>query len=307
MKKLVGLRRRLTYANVVATLALFFALCGGVAAAVPDANGLIHGCRSKSTGDLRVIDPQASQSWLRSCSTAAETPVDWTASPDTAQQVLDKVKTVDGAGSGLDADTLDGINSTGFLGINAKAADSDLLDGLNSSAFLGVNAKAADSDKLDGIDSTGFLGVNARAADSDQLDGMDSTQFIQGGGHSVTEFVRVPPGGSRAFDLPGFGTIQFDCRLNDAESRPQVRISFFTSGLRTLAAASVADIDARRPGGGSLGLPDTQVGFSANPLDLDDAWIAAATITGGSPTVSAFGIAYGQIGECAIQFHAAIG
>lgn len=32
----------------------------------------------------------------------------------TAADVLDKIKTVDGAGSGLDADTLDGISSTGF-------------------------------------------------------------------------------------------------------------------------------------------------------------------------------------------------
>ena len=53
-----------------------------------------------------------------------------------------------------DADTLDGSNSTAFLGANAKAADSDKLDGSDSSAFLGANAKAADSDKLDGLDST---------------------------------------------------------------------------------------------------------------------------------------------------------
>jgi len=33
----------------------------------------------------------------------------------TASEILDLIKTVDGAGSGLDADTLDGINSTSFL------------------------------------------------------------------------------------------------------------------------------------------------------------------------------------------------
>ena len=32
--------------------------------------------------------------------------------PDTAQQVLAKLQQVDGSGSGLDADTIDGINST---------------------------------------------------------------------------------------------------------------------------------------------------------------------------------------------------
>lgn len=43
-------------------------------------------------------------------------------SPDTAQQVLDKTKTVDGDGSGLDADTLDGLSSTAFTRGNATVA-----------------------------------------------------------------------------------------------------------------------------------------------------------------------------------------
>ena len=38
-------------------------------------------------------------------------------SPDTAQDVLDKAKQVDGSGSGLDADALDGTNSDGFARI----------------------------------------------------------------------------------------------------------------------------------------------------------------------------------------------
>jgi hypothetical protein len=37
MKKVAGLRRRLSYANVIATLALFFAVGGGVAVAAPHA------------------------------------------------------------------------------------------------------------------------------------------------------------------------------------------------------------------------------------------------------------------------------
>jgi hypothetical protein len=68
-------------------------------------------------------------------------------------------------------------SSTKVVGLNV-----DQLDGMSSSAFLGVNAKAADSNLLDGKDSTQFLGVNAKAADSNKLDGMDSTQFMQGGG-----------------------------------------------------------------------------------------------------------------------------
>jgi hypothetical protein len=77
-----------------------------------------------------------------------------------------------------DADTLDGQDSTSFLGANAKAADANLLDGQDSSAFLGANAKAADADLLDGQNSTAFLGATAKAADSDLLDGLNSTAFL---------------------------------------------------------------------------------------------------------------------------------
>jgi hypothetical protein len=68
----------------------------------------------------------------------------------------------------------------------AQAPNADTLDGLDATAFLGVNAKAADADKLDGLDSTAFLGVNAKAADADKLDGLDSTAFLGGAPLSAT-------------------------------------------------------------------------------------------------------------------------
>jgi hypothetical protein len=59
----------------------------------------------------------------------------------------------------VDADTLDGKDSTEFLGSGDKAADSDLLDGKDSSVFLAKNGKAADSDLFDGLDSSAFVKV----------------------------------------------------------------------------------------------------------------------------------------------------
>jgi hypothetical protein len=56
-------------------------------------------------------------------------------SADTPLQILSKLATVDGQGSGLDASLLDGQDSTAFLGVSGKAADANLLDGLNSTAF----------------------------------------------------------------------------------------------------------------------------------------------------------------------------
>ena len=57
-------------------------------------------------------------------------------SPDTAAQVLTKVKTVDGSGSGLDADLLDGQHGSYYLPTTGKAADSNLLDGIDSTGFV---------------------------------------------------------------------------------------------------------------------------------------------------------------------------
>lgn len=50
-------RSRLTYANVVATGALFLALGGGAYAlsGIPDRSGVYHGCTDPKTGALRVV------------------------------------------------------------------------------------------------------------------------------------------------------------------------------------------------------------------------------------------------------------
>jgi hypothetical protein len=62
------MRRSAILAAAVALLVL-----GGVAyAAIPDANGVIHGCRKNSGGALRVIDSEAGQT----CS-GSETALNW--------------------------------------------------------------------------------------------------------------------------------------------------------------------------------------------------------------------------------------
>lgn len=63
----------------------------------------------------------------------------------TAADVLAKVKTVDGSGSGLDADLLDGQHASAF----APAS--------HTHSYLPLTGKAADSDKLDGLDSTAYM------------------------------------------------------------------------------------------------------------------------------------------------------
>lgn len=58
----------------------------------------------------------------------------------TASDVLTKIKTVDGASSGLDADLLDGNHASAFLTSGGTAVNSDKLDNLDSSQFLRSDA-----------------------------------------------------------------------------------------------------------------------------------------------------------------------
>lgn len=60
----------------------------------------------------------------------------------------------------VDAGSLGGVAAADYVThseIGTGAIDADTLDGKDSTAFLGKTAKAADSDKLDGKDSSAFL------------------------------------------------------------------------------------------------------------------------------------------------------
>ena len=64
-------------------------------------------------------------------------------SADTPAQILSKLSTVDGSGSGLDASLLDGHDSSYFLPTTGKAADANLLDGINSSGFAKLSTSSS--------------------------------------------------------------------------------------------------------------------------------------------------------------------
>jgi hypothetical protein len=103
-------------------------------------------------------------------------------SPDTPGQVLAKLLGVDGSGSGLDADLLDGSSSADFLGVGDTAANSSELGGQPASAFLGATATAVNSNQLGGLGPSAYLGAAATAANSDKLDNLDSSAFVQAQG-----------------------------------------------------------------------------------------------------------------------------
>jgi hypothetical protein len=79
------------------------------------------------------------------------------ASSYTAADVLAKLLTVDGAGTSLDADLLDGQHASAFASSTHN----------HNATYLGITAKAADADKLDGYDSTAFVrSVNGAGPDA---------------------------------------------------------------------------------------------------------------------------------------------
>jgi hypothetical protein len=102
-------------------------------------------------------------------------------------EILPTVEANDGAGSGIDADQIDGIDSGAFLLENGKAADS-------------AHADRADS------------ATNAQNAD--RLDGKDSGDFIQGRGTAKHSAVAISPGSNLwVWQLgdPGLW-FSYDCR-----------------------------------------------------------------------------------------------
>jgi hypothetical protein len=109
----------------------------------------------------------------------------------TASEILTLIKTVDGTGSGLDADTLDGNDSTYFLASTSYTAadvlsklltvdgsgsglDADTLDGNDGSYYLPAGSYTASDvlTKLQTVDGAGS------GLDADTLDGQQGTYYL---------------------------------------------------------------------------------------------------------------------------------
>ncbi len=103
---------------------------------------------------------------------------------DTPAEVLAALRTVDGAGSGVDADMVDGVHAADFVQGAAQVLalltqvdgqgsglDADRLDGLDSSQYVSTAAQV--HDLLVTVDGSGS------SVDADRLDGRDSTQFLR--------------------------------------------------------------------------------------------------------------------------------
>jgi hypothetical protein len=121
--------------------------------------------------------------------------------PDTALQVRDKVRLLDGTGSGLDVETLDGIPLAGFptTGVAMRDAvkqvdgtgtglDADTLDGLHASSLPRTAAEVMA--RIKAGDGTGS------GLDGDQLDGLDSSAFLRSGADLLAALLPIDGTGS---------------------------------------------------------------------------------------------------------------
>jgi hypothetical protein len=114
------IKSKVTFANVVSCVALFVALGGGAYALTLKENSVgtkqlkSDAVRSQDVKDATLTGTDILESSLDlppelEGPRGPEGPPGADGSPDTPQQVLDKLSTVDGPGSGLDADSVDGL------------------------------------------------------------------------------------------------------------------------------------------------------------------------------------------------------
>lgn len=195
----------------------------------------------------------------------------WSAlSGDDAASILTKIKTVDGSGSGLDADTLDGVDSAGF----AESVHNHDAAYVNESDHTKAvhDAMLIDAATLDGIDSTGFAGsahnhdaayVNetdhtkavhdAMLIDAATLDGVDSTGFALANDARlrVVRDEGTPLTNRAALNFVGAGVTVID---DSANGETEVQITGASVGAASEAApgtteqATQAEVEAGTAG-----------------------------------------------------------
>lgn len=144
---------------IVALLSLFVALSGVAVAA--NGGSFVLGQSNTATANTSLSAPVAGGKALQltnnDTSNAASTALGLTVASGHAPFTVNTGIKV----TSLNADKIDGIDSTGFLPKTGTAANAAKLGGQLAGYYLAATGKAADSDKLDGIDSNGFARAGA--------------------------------------------------------------------------------------------------------------------------------------------------
>lgn len=138
-------------------------------------------------------------------------------SPDNSGQILDKLRQVDGAGSNLNADLFDDLESSAFQrrGTATSCPSGQLARVLEADGDL-VCTPDADTrySAGTGLSLSGTQFSVTKAPDTDRLDGTDSSGFVRAYDTGAFRSARATaePGRSGGFlSVPGFGLVSLLC------------------------------------------------------------------------------------------------
>ena len=188
---MTAVRKRISFANVMSVLALFVALGGSAYALKKNSvtskqlknNGVKtvdlanDAVTSEKVADGSLLDDDFGAGQLPQ---GAQGPQGPAGSPDTPQQVLDKLKQVDGAGSGLEADSVAGFGASdlGTVGRSTQAPNCTDDNHLNQ-VCASVNLTLPRAGRVLVI-GDGFAVVGSLDDTSPPGSGGDSTTSVQG-------------------------------------------------------------------------------------------------------------------------------
>jgi hypothetical protein len=99
-----------------------------------------------------------------------------------------------------------------YYNVGEKVGDADTLDGQDSTGFLGATGKAADADRLDGIDSTGFLQTSQIRLDGTHISATSIDDFTSSTYTSIASKTFTAPSNGFLF-VVGSVSNQDDCGL----------------------------------------------------------------------------------------------
>jgi hypothetical protein len=188
-----------------------------------------------------------------------------------------------GPGSGLNADLLDGLNSTAFA-LSTHDHDGRYYTKTESDGrYLSVTGTATNSARLGGFDPSYFAPVNhnhddryllatGKAADADNLDGLDSTAFARSTHNHDDRYLGLTAKAADADRLDGLDSTAFALASHDHDGRYYTKAELQTAGSAQVSWSNLTGV----PAGFSDGIDHDTLGALACADGQIPVWSSAA-------------------------------